>query len=149
MATRTWIKPDGPDRGFKILEFDDLDNESMLVHAQKQGYVEFQRPLTLEDPEGWFSGAYEYFPEEKKVKINLDKAKAGYLDFLRKARAQKLEELDRKHLRALVSKDEKKIEEIEELKQTLRDMPEKLPLDRITNVFELVHLFPPILLPDE
>ena len=149
MATRTFIKPDGPDKGFKILEFDDLDNKSMVDYAHTNGYVETELPLTLEDPDGWFRRAYEYYPEEKKIRINLDKAKAGYLSFLRESRERKFQELDAKQLRALVKKDEKEIQEIEDLKQALRDMPENLPLDKIKNIFELTHLFPPILLPDE
>jgi hypothetical protein len=148
MATRTFIKPQ-PNKSFKILEFDDLDNVSMLNYASTNGYVEFQKPLTLEDPEGWFAAAYEYDPEAKKVYINLDKAKDGYMKFLKKSRNRKLEELDAKQLRYLVQKDEKKVAEIEEIKVALRDMPDTIPMDQVKNVFELTHLFPPILLPDE
>jgi hypothetical protein len=148
MATRIFIKPE-PNKSFSTLEFDDLDNEVMLNYAATNGYVEFQKPLTLEDPEGWFARAYEYDPEAKKVTINLDKAKNGYMEFLKEARSNKLKELDALQLRYLVQKNEKKVEEIEEIKIALRDMPETIPMDKIKNVFELVHLFPPILLPDE
>lgn len=148
MATRVFIKPT-ENKKFKILEFDDLDNDVMVEHACKNGYIEFQKPLTLEDPNGWFSKSYEYDPEQKKVYINMDQAKKGYVDFLRSIRSKKFKELDAKQLRALVRKDEKEVEAIEEIKQALRDMPEDLPLDRIKNVFELAHLFPPILLIDE
>jgi len=148
MATRTFIKPLENNK-FTITEFDDLDNEVMLDNLSKEGYVEFQRPLTLEDPEGWFSAAYEYNPVEKKVYINLDLAKEGYLSFLKETRNEKLKELDVKQIRYMAQKNDEKVAEIEELKQALRDMPETLPLDRVKNVFELVHLFPPILLPDE
>ena len=148
MATRTFIKPLENNK-FTITEFDDLDNKVMLENLSKEGYVEFQRPLTLEDPEGWFSAAYEYDPVEKKVYINLDLAKAGYLSFLKQTRNEKLKELDVKQIRYMAQKNDEKVAEIEELKQALRDMPETLPLDRVKNVFELVHLFPPILLPDE
>jgi len=148
MATRTFIKPLENNK-FTITEFDDLDNKVMLDNLSKEGYVEFQRPLTLEDPEGWFSAAYEYNPVEKKVYINLDLAKEGYLSFLKETRNEKLKELDVKQIRYMAQKNDEKVAEIEELKQALRDMPETLPLDRVKNVFELVHLFPPILLPDE
>ena len=147
MATRVFIKP-GPNKSFSTLEFDDLDNLVMLNYASTNGYVEFQKPLTLEDPQGWFTKAYEYDPEAKKVTINLDKAKDGYMDFLREARNKKLEELDALQLRYLVQKNEKKVEEIEETKTALRNMPETIPMDKIKNIFELYHLFPPILLPD-
>jgi hypothetical protein len=148
MATRIFIKPE-PNKNFSTLEFDDLDNQVMLNYAATNGYVEFQKPLTLEDPEGWFTAAYEYDPEAKKVTINLDKAKNGYMGFLKEARSDKLKELDALQLRYLVQKNEKKVEEIEEIKIALRDMPETIPMDKIKNVFELAHLFPPILLPDE
>ena len=126
MATRTYIKPT-ENKKFKTLDFDDLGNEQMVNYAETNGYVLFNRPLTLEDPRGVFSLAYEYDPIARKVTINLDLAKAGYLKFLKATRKRKLEEL----------------------KQALRDMPKSLPMDKISNIFELVHLFPPILLPDE
>lgn len=148
MATRIFIKPES-NKSFSTLEFDDLDNEVMLNYASTNGYVEFQRPLTLEDPEGWFSRAYEYDPEARKVTINLDKAKAGYMDFLKEQRSKKFQELDNLQVRYMAQKNEKKVEEIEEVKAALRDMPKTIPMDKIKNVFELVHLFPPILLPDE
>ena len=148
MATRIFIKPEA-NKSFSTLEFDDLDNEVMLNYALTNGYVEFQRPLTLEDPEGWFARAYEYDPEAHKVTINLDKAKAGYMDFLKEQRSKKFQELDNLQVRYMAQKNEKKVEEIEEVKAALRDMPKTIPMDKIKNVFELVHLFPPILLPDE
>lgn len=148
MATRIFIKPES-NKSFSTLEFDDLDNEVMLNYASTNGYVEFQRPLTLEDPEGWFARAYEYDPEARKVTINLDKAKAGYMDFLKEQRSKKFQELDNLQVRYMAQKNEKKVEEIEEVKAALRDMPKTIPMDKIKNVFELVHLFPPILLPDE
>lgn len=148
MATRTFIKPE-ENKSFSVLEFDDLDNETMLNYASTNGYVEFQKPLTLEDPEGHFQKAYEYDPEARKVYINLDKAKNGYMKFLRETRNRKLEELDSRQLRYVVQKNEEKVQEIEEIKEALRNMPDTIPMDNVKNVFELTHLFPPILLPDE
>tara|TARA_B110000305_G_scaffold232666_1_gene287974 strand:+ start:636 stop:1082 length:447 start_codon:yes stop_codon:yes gene_type:complete len=148
MATRTYIKPT-ENKKFKTLDFDDLGNEQMVNYAETNGYVLFNRPLTLEDPRGVFSLAYEYDPIARKVTINLDLAKAGYLKFLKATRKRKLEELDSLQVRAMAQRNEKKVDELEELKQALRDMPKSLPMDKISNIFELVHLFPPILLPDE
>lgn len=148
MATRIFIKPE-ENKNYSILEFDDLNNDVMLNYVATHGYKEFQKPLTLEDPDGWFVRAYEYDPVEHKININLDKAKAGYMAFLKRQRKLKFKELDALQVRYMAQKNEKKVEEIEEIKTSLRDMPETIPMDRIKNVFELMHLFPPILLPDE
>lgn len=122
----------------------DTSNLGFMKALEGKAYYEApEGPLVKEDPRGIFRSCYEM--SEGKICINMEKAKEGYLQFLKNRREVKFAQLDLEQIRALGVLDFDKVKEIEESKQALRDMPELIDWDSINNFYDLVHLYPPIL----
>jgi len=75
----------------------------------------------------------------------MEKAKDGYLEWLKELREVKLEELDVDQIKALGKMNFNKIEEIEKQKQALRDLPDLINWESVETIYDLMHIFPPIL----
>lgn len=69
----------------------------------------------------YFRNAWAH--DNGNVDIDIDKARCIHLDVLRQERNRKLQDLDIDMVIALGKQDSPKIEEIEQIKQQLRDMP--------------------------
>lgn len=123
----------------------DIEDNGFMSFLNGKNYFEKNEdePLVEDDPLVYFEEAYEM--SNGKVIINMEKAKKGYLDFLREVRTIKLRQLDVDQVRALGELNFDKIKEIEDTKKTLRDLPELIDWDSIETVYDLMHVFPPIL----
>lgn len=143
MNIKSYIVSKG-DREFYIA-CGDVSDQGFMESLEGKEY--FERvpdvPLVEDDPHGHFYAAYEM--EEGRIIINMEKAKKGYLDWMRDLREAKLAELDVDQMKALGKLDFDKIKEIEATKESLRDLPNLIDWDSIETIYDLMHVFPPIL----
>tara|TARA_R110000824_G_scaffold164735_1_gene341159 strand:- start:31 stop:297 length:267 start_codon:yes stop_codon:yes gene_type:complete len=80
------------------------------------------------------------------IVINMDKARAIHMDSIRVIRDAHLKALDVPFIRALETGDQSEIARITELKQTLRDIPQKFDIKTgITNPATLKTTWPELL----
>ena len=100
--------------------------------------------LCEDDPSNNFVFAYKL--ENRKVVIDIERAKEGYLAWLKELREIKLKQLDIEQMKAMGEMNFDKMKEIEDVKKNLRDMPKLIDWDSITSIYDLTHVFPPILL---
>lgn len=84
--------------------------------------------------------------KDKKIQLDLQKAKKQHLELLKKVRDNKFKELDKEQLIALGKGDQNAVDEIENIKNELRDFPNHINWDNIKNLYDLTHTFPPALL---
>lgn len=110
-----------------------------------EGAVEVNGEPVEGDPEGTYFDAWE-MDSEGKVTVNLEKAKDIRMSYLRQRRAALFESLDQRQFQFYCSKDEEKIEEIEKVKQELRDFPEKINWKVISTLQDINHILPPRLI---
>ena len=145
MSTKSYIVSTGDgDGGFYVACGDTADPGFMKTLEGKEYFEDDpDTPLVEDDPGSYFMRAYEM--HEGKIIINMEKAKKGYLDWLKGIRTEKLEELDTEQIKALGELNFDKIKEIEDTKKSLRDLPELIDWDSIETVYDLIHIFPPIL----
>lgn len=145
MNTKTFVIDLG--EGKYSLMCGDADDPGFISALKSKGRPYFEKdedtPLVDDDPWGHFMPAYEF--QEGKLVINMEKAKKGYLDWLKELRETKLRDLDAEQVRALGNLDFDKIKEIESVKQDLRDLPEIIDWESIETIYDLMHVFPPIL----
>jgi hypothetical protein len=143
MSIKTFIINKG-DGSFSSVTGETSD-PGFMSYLNGKAYFEKKEdePLVEDDPLGHFNSAYEIL--NGKVVVNMEKAKQGYLEFLKECRTSKLEDLDIEQIRALGKLDFDKIKEIEVTKASLRELPELIDWDSIETIYDLMHVFPPIL----
>lgn len=143
MSIRTYIIDEG-DKKFSMMT-GDVNDPGFKLQLKGKKYFEqpINKPVHEDDPHGHFFGAYELI--DGKISINIEKAKEGYLSWLKELREVKLEELDRDQVRALGSLDFDKIKEIEQVKESLRDLPNLIDWQSAETIYDIMHIFPPIL----
>lgn len=110
-----------------------------------EGAIEVGDNPVPEDKEGAFFEAWE-LTDDSELIINLEKARAIRMEWLRKRRDQFLRHLDGVQFRYYCSKDQVGIDKVEEEKQELRDCPESINWDVITTLHDIKHILPPILI---
>lgn len=88
----------------------------------------------------YFFHAWEL--KDKKIHINLEKAKDIHIDFLREDRDKKLAHLDKEMMIAIERGDEVKKVEVASKKQQLRDMPKDPVFHAASNHEELRQIVP-------
>lgn len=96
-----------------------------------------------EDPTGVYQQAW--YLDGDKVKVDIDKAKAIKLRQIKETREIHLDQFDRLQARYIGSGNQEKVQQIETIKQSLRDMPATIDWDAIKTVDDLRLLRPPIL----
>ena len=143
MNTKTYIINEGEGK-YSVTSGNSTD-PGFLAHLEGKDYFErvAGEPMVEDDPAGFFQAAYEL--SEGKLVVNMEKAKDGYLEWLKELREVKLEELDVDQIKALGKMNFNKIEEIEKQKQALRDLPDLINWESVETIYDLMHIFPPIL----
>ena len=111
------------------------------VIVKKEGEVVFE-----EDKFGSYMNAWEI--KSNKIKINTKKAKEEHLQHLREIRNITLQKRDMDMLIALGKNDTAKVKELEEEKQTLRDLPKSVEpaLKKAKTFSDIKQIMPPELL---
>ena len=124
----------------------DIDDPGFVASLKDKDYWEYSGEdlLCEDDPSNNFGFAYKL--ENRNVVIDIEKAKKGYLEWLKELRAIKLKDLDIEQMKAMGEMNFDKMKEIEDTKKALRDMPELINWDSIETIYDLTHVFPPILL---
>lgn len=79
--------------------------------------------------------------KDGKIEIDLKKAKERHIDLLREERDEKLKKFDVEFMRAMESGDQKWIDNVKDVKQRLRDMPND-PIFNVDSFEKLVEAYP-------
>ena len=95
-----------------------------------------------EDKSGQFFEAWR-LGDDGEITIDLEHAKNIRLAWLRKRRERILKSLDRTQFQAYCSRKEDAIDAIEAEKDRLRDFPEHIDWDVVTDVGQVGHVLPP------
>ena len=114
------------------------------MHRVPEGAVEVGNVPVEEDPDGAYFDAWR-LQENGTVKIDVEAAKEVRMRWLRKRRDSLLHHLDSIQFRHHCSKEQDKVDEIEEQKNALRDFPDKINWNVIHPVHDVKHILPPCL----
>lgn len=98
-----------------------------------------------EDKEGAYFDAWE-IGDDGEVTVNIEKAKEVRMGWLRKRRDNFLLHLDSVQFRYYCSKDQEQLDSLEEEKQRLRDVPERINWESVRTLHDVKHVFPPELI---
>lgn len=82
------------------------------------------------------------------VVVNVDALRAKYVDKLRYMRNSCMDKLDILQMRAIATKNDDVLAEVEADKQALRDITSSVDLSKISTITDALHLIPPQLLID-
>jgi hypothetical protein len=80
--------------------------------------------------------------KNRKISVNINKARTIHMNRLREMRKPIFEKLDVEAVRAMEDKDEEKLEEIKAKKQVLRDIPQTLDLSEVISPDVLKTIIP-------
>lgn len=117
----------------------DLFGLEGLIERDKPVGTKFHRVTTVDQlpTDRDYRDAWTDALPTTTVDINMDKAKNIHLDRLRRERDEELKKLDIETFKAYGTKNDVKLQEIEEKKQKLRDMPDKFSELAIDTVEQL------------
>lgn len=118
--------------------------EDFLIRVAK-GTIPYGVPykiVNLSDmpPDRTYRGAWE--EKNRKITVNMNKARTIHMNHLRNLRKPILEKLDKEAMRAMEDKDDVKLEEIKAKKQVLRDIPQTLDLSEVISPEMLKTIIP-------
>ena len=116
--------------------------DASLMYRVPVGAVVVGPPAVPEDKSGTYFEAWR-LGDDGEVTVDLGKAKEIRLEYLRKRREKTLKELDKAQFRAYCAGDEDAIKRIEKTKDGLRDFPERIDWDSVTELRHVQHVFPP------
>lgn len=78
----------------------------------------------------------------RKVEVPVNKAKGVLIEEVRRARKKKLEELDRDWMKAKGQKKEKEADDVEKVRQKLRDLPQEIADQAFETVDQVANYWP-------
>ena len=119
-------------------------DESQMDRVPEGGKEVGSEPVE-DDKDGVYFDAWE-LGDDGKVSVNVEKAKEIRMEWLRKRRDNFLLHLDNVQFRYYCSKDQEKMDSLEEEKQRLRDFPEKINWEVIHTLHDVKHILPPALI---
>jgi hypothetical protein len=146
MATNYIYKQEDPNTGEKEgrVGMITIFNEDEM-HRVPEGAVEVGDVPVEEDPDGAYFDAWR-LQESGTVKIDVEAAKEVRMDFLKQRRERLLKHLDAAQFRHHCSKEQDKVDELEQQKNALRDFPDKINWSVIHNLNDVKHILPPCLI---
>ena len=116
--------------------------DDSLMHRVPEGAVEVGASPVPEDKFGTYFEAWR-LGEDGTVSVDMDAAKEIRLNQLRKRREKLLRSLDSRQFRAYCEKKEALMEEIEAEKNALRDFPDNIDWDAVSELRQIQHVLPP------
>lgn len=119
--------------------------DETYMHRVPEGAIETSEHPVPEDQTGEYFEAWR-INDDGGVYIDFDEAKNIRLEQIRARRDKMFEGLDAQQFRAYCSKDDKKIEALEEEKELLRNVPDRIDWDSVKTVRELSYVMPPELI---
>ena len=116
-------------------------SDPKLMYRVPKDSIKISNPVEEEDPssEYWDS----YIIKDKKIIIDLEKAKEIRLNYLKNIRNNKLQQLDTEQLIALGRGNSDEVKELEQIKQTLRDITDKINWSFVKSLYDIRHILPP------
>lgn len=119
------------------------------VLPQNQPLLELDetKPLCDDDPSMtlFHCWTFDNPTVPSKIVVDMEKAKAYWIEYLRTARNTRLKAIDSLQLRALGMNNTTEFKRLEQIKQQLRDLPKQINLDNVTTVKQLLDYRPTVL----
>ena len=116
--------------------------DESYMHRVPEGAVKVGDSPVKDDPKGAYFEAWR-LSDNGDVYVDLEEAKKIKLGQLRERRDRLFRDLDRQQFNAYCSKNEKLIEKIEEEKELLRDVTERIDWDQVKSLEEIDYVMPP------